>query len=431
MKEEICLMIKLNPQFQREIFQRVIIKYNGSIKASQHISIPASSIRAYKNSYFKTISRKLIDRLIELKITTLKEISSNTLQILNKKQMIEISLNKGRQKRKDYFINLKNQIPSLSEIFIDNKLNLYKWLKAYEPLLNSNLRKVKLTSKNNVITANYNNFTKEGFRNFENKIPKIIRVDNEFVYFFGLWCGDRAGGKRIGICNKNNEILIFTEAFLKKYNQKIEKILYLTKGLSEPNIKYDKKFLIDKESKGWVLSVHSNNGIFSSFFYYLLSNLDIFLSNIKKSEIFFAGLFDAEGNVSLYNKSFRWACKNLDLMKIYSKYLTKLNLYDRYDGNCLVSYNRKDFYNRIFPYLKHNDKINLTKFLCKGTGEMPQNFKDILNFIKNNPLMCAKDISKALKKNKLYFELRILKDFQYIQSESYPNKFKLTNKGKN
>ena len=39
-------------------------------------------------------------------------------------------------------------------------------------------------------------------------------------------------------------------------------------------------------------------------------------------------------------------------------------------------------------------------------------------------------ISKALKKNKLYSELRILKDFQYIQSESYPNKFKLTNKGK-
>ena len=98
--------------------------------------------------------------------------------------------------------------------------------------------------------------------------------------------------------------------------------------------------------------IHSNNGILSSFFYYLHFNLQQFLNAIKNKGPFFAGLFDAEGNVSLYNKSFRWACKNKELINLYSKQLKELNLYDSYDGNCLISHNKKEFYNIIFPYLK-------------------------------------------------------------------------------
>ncbi|MEK6878765.1 MAG: hypothetical protein AABY22_04120, partial [Nanoarchaeota archaeon] len=132
---------------------------------------------------------------------------------------------------------------------------------------------------------------------------------------------------------------------------------------------------------------------------------------------------------SIYNKSFRWACKNKDLIKIYSKFLSDIDLYDSYDGSSLVSYNKEEFYNNILPYLKHGKKINLTKLLCKGKGILPSEYCIILNYIKNNPNSNSIDIAKALKKIKLYSELKLLSDFGYISYKDYPYEFKITSKG--
>lgn len=144
---------------------------------------------------------------------------------------------------------------------------------------------------------------------------------------------------------------------------------------------------------------------------------------------FFAGLFDAEGNVSAYNKSLRWACQKDELVKIYTRYLKKLNLFDRYDGGCLVTYNVKEFYEKIFPFMKHDKKINLLEVMHSGSGKLPEEYIAILNYISNNPLMTQREITKALKKNKVYSELKLLTDFDYIQSVGYPYKYKMTNKG--
>jgi len=147
---------------------------------------------------------------------------------------------------------------------------------------------------------------------------------------------------------------------------------------------------------------------------------------------FFAGLFDAEGNVSFYNKSFRWACKDKFLVEIYSSFLKKLELFSGYDGGCITCYNLDLFYKRIFPYLKHPFKIRNTSFLCKGDKkDIPPEFKVILLFIKNNPGKTQKEISKALKKSKVYSELKILKNFGFIFSKDYPLRFELNKKMKN
>ena len=268
-------------------------------------------------------------------------------------------------------------------------------------------------------------------KDFILKFPRRIIIDDEFLYFFGLWCGDRAGGKRWGVINKNNEIINFTDFFLKKNYQKVEKILYISKNLDEPKIKYDKKVEINRESNGWALSVHSINGIFSSFYESIISELDYFLDNLDNLYCFFAGLFDAEGNVSLYNKSFRWACKNEKRVKIYSKFLKKLGLYSSYDGGCLVTYNLKIFFEKIFPYLKHSKKIRLVSFLCGGKGEIPAELKRVLDHIYKFPLSTQKDIAKALKKRKVYSELGWLRKFGFILAESYPLRFKINNENKN
>ncbi|HUS49017.1 MAG TPA: hypothetical protein VMZ91_02575 [Candidatus Paceibacterota bacterium] len=422
-------MIKLNPSFQRELFTRVIRKYKDSFKASEVLKFPASSIRAYKNLYFKSIPRRIIQDLIKHRIMNSSELDKNILSYFNKKDQIRSSLNKGRELRKNHFKKLKEKIPSLREIISSNKIDVLKWFKSYQHLLNTPFRKLNVQYEKDYFILTYKNFAKKEFREFSVKIPNSFSLDEDFIYFFGLWCGDRSGGKRFGVCNKNNEILNFTEKFLKQQYQNIEKILTISKGVKEPKLNYDKKFVINHDKKGWVLSIHSNNGILSSFFYYLQSQLDFFLLDIQKKEIFFAGLFDAEGNVSLYNKSFRWACKNNSLIKIYSKHLKDMGLFERYDGNCLISYNLSDFYKQIFPYLKHKDKLNKTLFLCTGKGNLPVEHLKILTHLKKEPKKTAQEIAKALKKNKIYSELRLLTDFGFISSNGYPHRFEIALKG--
>lgn len=423
------MMFQLKPEFQREIFRRAINKYKGSIKISKSFDIPASSIRGYKNLYFKTVPKNLIDKLRKLRIVKLEELGNNILSVHKRSDQIKENLDLGREKRKVDLKNLRDSIPPLKDIMSPKKIYLEKWFNNYKHLLSSGFRKVYISESNEFLNLRYLNYAQTRYKNFRKKIPKNIKMNNSFIYFFGLWCGDRSGGKRLGICNKNKEIIDFTENFLKNYSQKIERILYITKSLKEPKINYDKKFIIDKEIKGWVLSVHTNNGVFASFFQYLYSNLEDFLTSINNKYPFFAGLFDAEGNVSIYNKSFRWACKNNQLVNLYSKFLNELDLFDRYDGSCLITYNTNKFYKKILRYMKNSEKINHTKFLCKGSGNLPGSYYEVLKFVRDYPNMTSKEIAKALNKNKVYSELKVLSDFSFVGYKGYPYKFKITSKG--
>lgn len=420
-------MIKLKSKFQYEIFQRVIKRYKGSINASKILKVNASTIRGYKNLYFNSVPKKLIRDLIKLKILSEKELETNLLSQFSNEDQIKNNLLGGREKRKKYFINLKEDIPLFSEVIKTDFLDVSLWFSKYKHLVNSNFRKIQINEEINNFLISYSNFTRKGYKKFSVKLPKRIFLTEDFYYFFGLWCGDRTGGKRFGVCNKNQEILKFVAKYLKENYQNIERILIIKEGVSEPIIKYDKKYVIKDSGNGWVLSVHSNNGILASFFYYLQSNLNEFLDISKNKGAFFAGLFDAEGNVSLYNKSFRWACKNKELIKIYTKHLREIGLYDGYDGNCLITYNLKSFIELIVPYMRHKEKINNSNFLFLGKPPLPKGYNKVLEFIKNNPKKNAKEIAKALNKNKLYSELKLLSDFNFITHEDYPYAYKVCN----
>ncbi len=80
--------------------------------------------------------------------------------------------------------------------------------------------------------------------------------------------------------------------------------------------------------------------------------------------------------------------------------------------------------------MKHNEKINSALFLCCGNGKTPKNYSLVLDYIRKNPNKTAKGIAKALKKNKVYSELSLLKEFDFILSKGYPQKFKLNDKKK-
>ena len=118
-------------------------------------------------------------------------------------------------------------------------------------------------------------------------------------------------------------------------------------------------------------------------------------------------------------------------MEIYKKTLKHEEFKNRYDGSSIVCYDKNMFLERIYPHLKHSDKINKTKLLCNVGGELLESHKKILGYIKSFPNSTQKQIAKALKKNKVYSELTILKDLGFVIRKGYPYKYSVFKKAKN
>lgn len=319
-------------------------------------------------------------------------------------------------------MKMRNSLPSIKSLIVSNELNFLKWFEKYKNLLDSGFRKSTFVLDESFLRISYNNFTNKENRNFEVKIPKSFLLDTRFSYFFGLWCGDSAGGKRFGIVNQDEALLIFVEDFLKEIHQDIEKILYFSELIKEPEVSFDKKYILKTDKRGWVLSVHSINGILASFFNYLYDNLEEFLSFLNLDS-FFAGLFDAEGNVSLYNRSIRLACKDKEKVRIYTKFLEERGFFVKYDGGCIVIYNLDLFFDKIYPNVIHSKRKKLLYFLCTGRGEMPPEFKEVADYVIKYPNCTQKEIAKALKKTKVSQELKLLCDFEYLDHKGYPFRY--------
>lgn len=416
-----CL-IRLASPFQRKLFEKVIAKYKGSINAEKILKIPASSIRGYKNLYFCLVKQDLLIKLINLEFLTESELSKNTLEILSKEALIGSNLHGGRLKRLNKLKNMRILLPSVKSLITNNELNFLRWFEKYHNLLDSGFRKSTFFSKEAFLHITYNNFVKKENKRFEVQIPEKFSLNERFSYFFGLWCGDSAGGKRFGIVNQDEPILAFAEEFLKEMHQNVEKILYFSELIEEPKVTFDKKYILKTDKKGWVLSVHSSNGILTSFFNYLYDNLEEFL-NFLNLDSFFAGLFDAEGNVSLYNRSIRLACKDKEKVRIYTKFLEKEGFSIKYDGGCMVIYNLNLFFDKVYLYIIHSKRKKLLQFLCTGKGEMPITFQEVIDYIIKHPNCTQKEIAKALKKTKVFQELKLLCDFEYLCHKGYPFRY--------
>src|SRR4030042_5623458 len=227
-------LIQFKPEFQKEIFKKLIIKYRGSLNASKFIKIPASSIRGYKNLYFNCVPEQIIKKLIDLKITFQEEINVNLIRNLSKSKQIKKNLDDGRKKRKEQIEKWRKEIPLFKEILNNNSLDFEKWFLRYIKLVDFGARKINyIKKKGRFIQISYITHSKKEKKEFIKTFPKRIILNKEFIYFFGLWCGDKAGGKRFGICNQNQKLLNFTKYFLEKNKQEVEKILYISKLIEE------------------------------------------------------------------------------------------------------------------------------------------------------------------------------------------------------
>ncbi|MBL7206541.1 MAG: hypothetical protein ISS36_03005, partial [Candidatus Aenigmarchaeota archaeon] len=108
---------------------------------------------------------------------------------------------------------------------------------------------------------------------------------------------------------------------------------------------------------------------------------------------------------------------------------SEYGLFHRYDGCNLVSNDIKLFKKLIFPYIKHKEKINKIRLITEKRGKLGIMFINILDIINRYPGKKAPELAKMLNKKKIYAQLKLLSDLNYIYYNKYPKRFYMTDKG--
>lgn len=423
--------IVLDKKFQKEIFEQLLEKFPID-KLKETLEVNQPSIYHMKNGRINSINLKNFQKIQKLLNLSQEEVRANTIKIISEKDILR-GLDTGRDFRKNQLKQWRQEIPKLAELIEDYKLNVEKWFYSYRKLMDFGSRQIiDIKKQNNKLILTYTNYSNGKKKKFTTILPRKININRNFQYFFGLWCGDKAGGGRIGVANKTPETNLLTERYLKELYQKPVFQMLLSsneKQIPKIDMRIDEIVKVKNMPGDYVMVVFAVNGILKSFFEYLLENLDKFLSILPNKELFFAGLFDAEGNVSLEDRYFRWSCKNMEEVEIYKKHLLELGLFRRYDGASLITDNRKMFLSKIYPNIKNKAKINRIRLLFFNSGYLENRFKSLLIGINDNPGKTVAELNKMFRKIKLWPQLKFLHDCGYLKREGYPMRLYITEKG--
>lgn len=239
------------------------------------------------------------------------------------------------------------------------------------------------------LTLNYKVFVKASskFVLHTSVLPRFLTLGDDTMYFLGLWSGDRAGGGRVGVVNKNPSLLAKSVDLLRKSFRQPQDLLVgnamSAYGLNDVRRRKQDNLLremgvhrishtVNKNCyKSPAFSVSVHNGLLRRLLNFLRENLHEVFSSVRveaRGE-FYAGLFDAEGNVNFNLKkrefNFRWATRNPGFADFLMRWLREDGFYlPHYDGaNVKVGCRKKTrlmefqrFEGLIFPYLVHPEK---------------------------------------------------------------------------
>ena len=431
--------VELIPYFKEKLFNDLLNKFYtgfGSInKICKILNINRHAFNSYRRNYTNTIPLNFVYRIAKILDISEKKINKNISRTCTKREIRNEIFFKGQEFRKNQFKKFRENIPSINHIYKGDYLDLELWFNSYVKIINFGSRHfISINKDNHKIIMKYTNYSNSKKKLFTNYLPIKIKIDGDFIYFFGLWCGDRCGRGRFGVANKNKSINFYTKYYLEKLYQNPKFILNYSHKINIPKLDYQvDEIVCNNKSKfnGYCISVCSYNNIMFRFFDYLYQNLDEFLGLLTNLNIFLAGLFDAEGNVSLEDKCFRWSCKNERNIVTFKNILIKLNIFRRYDGSNLISYDKEYFKMNIFPYLKNEDKINRCNLILNNYGFLEKRFLKILGLIKNRPNLTYKELSKNLKRVKVYSQVKFLENLDYVKTYGYPKMIQITHQGSN
>ncbi len=430
---EKTIRVKLKPEYQNKLFTQLLNQY-GIQYLMKRFRVTHSVIYHYQNNLVGSISSDRLDLILHMLQPPLKEVLNNVISLYDGQAVIDENLLRGRDARRKCLLKLREEIPIVRSLFSLETINFEKWFFSYIQLSFRGIRTYELMSiDEDKFSMRCFSYSKSVKKEFIHIFPRFISVDEYFQYFFGLWVGDRIGSGRFGVVNKNRTLNFETASYLKKIYQEPIFDLHVHKDVPIPQLDFpiDSIYIqnTDHQIKGWAVWVYSPNGTLFRFFDYLTQDLDVVLSLLPQREIFFAGLFDAEGNVNIQNHCLKWACMDSTKIPIYEKYLKEWDLFDRYDGCCLITRNILAFDKFIFPYIKHSQKRKDFDFMLFRNNLLPLCFKKVLILVGKLEGSTQNELAKALNRDKIYAQLRILELHGYIEKRGYPYKVFLTIKG--
>jgi len=312
--------------------------------------------------------------------------------------------------------------------------NKTKWLDKIKKQTGiiRNIQTPKIDNKYISIVYEVYDKNKKGFKKFNAVLPRKVEINKEFLYFLGLRYGDGTNGARVGVVNKNLELIKETAKFLRKIfpRSMLQGSIYLYKKeaiSSLPELKKDMKKIVDKlevydltdkDVKGiYVFYVFITNAFFNRIYDSLIKDiLSLFkILNMQEKGAFFAGFFDAEGNVNKRDRNFRWSQKTPNKVAIIRELLEKENYHARYDGSNFIIGHKADiwkedlerFKDQVLPYLKHPEKKKEAQELLKGYYVM-DSYKKIARIIHKNRWIDNKEVSKKAHRKRCRVELTAL-----------------------
>ncbi|KXB01794.1 hypothetical protein AKJ44_02120 [candidate division MSBL1 archaeon SCGC-AAA261F17] len=257
----------------------------------------------------------------------------------------------------------------------------------------------------NVITLKYRVFkrTSSAFLTSTSVLPRFINLDTPTMYFLGLWCGDNAGGGRVGIVNQNLNILKKSaELLVKCFNQPqhhlIGNVMFSSKLDKADKDGYEAAlreigiekitYTMNEGLRGFpVFTVSVHNSVLRRLLDFLKENLSqIFLdASAEDRGAFYGGLFDAEGNVNfnLHNRelNFRWSVKDEEFASWLVERFQEDGFLPHYDGaNVKVGQRKKRrkkefqcFEKLILPHIIHPKKQSKAQQMLDHVFSLSEN----------------------------------------------------------
>ena len=379
--------VYFSPLTFKGLVSELCIKYGSQRKVAKVVDIDQSQLSRFFNGVQLSILVK--DLLKILQLIGENEVTVERIEPYDeyrRKSIAEVNAQKRQPP-----VSLDNIITKHGkEVSID----VLKWLDKIRytermKRMNGVVRLESVDSTGDVVVAKYRVFNKttKSFVTRVSMLPIVLQFNIETMYLFGLWAGDNTGGGRVGICNKNWALLEKSSKLLQRCFKQPQYLLIGNVMGTELDETAKQRYreqlqpIVGKVTftvnakcfKESVLSVSSHNALFKRLLDFLKCNLgDVFAKvNDVNRGAFYAGLFDAEGNVNNSKKgvSFRWSAMNQKFVETLMMWLKKDGFYPSYDGANIKIGCRKEtratefqlFAKLVMPHLVHPQKSMLRK----------------------------------------------------------------------
>ncbi len=453
--------VKLEEDFQRKVFIDAINKY-GSKTLAKKLNISRGMIYHYRNNRVDNIALYQLQKLKDMLRLERKSIEEEIIEEYSFKESVTDILEEGREIRKEkarenFSVNI-----SLDKVIKNHTLDVIRWLEETTWIkkiqgLNGLVRKVgTLDITEERIKIEFEIYKRaRGFEKNNICLPRTIPLNPDFFYFLGLRLGDGTSGARVGVSNKDFNILKEASEYLENtLLQETRMEVFTYENITNEVLNQVKKWCENQTSRinvceirnhpgDYVCTIYSTNNILARVLDSVINNFKPLLHymNFEDRGAFLAGVFDAEGNINKRDRNLRFSQKTQENVKLIQELLEVEGYRTRYDGDNILIAHREGFRKRdlslfekqVLPYLKSIEKKKQVNDILNGYF-VKDNYRKIVKIIAENPGITQREIAKKINRTKCHSKLSALRKANYIKKEGNPGqtfKYQATNLGLN